>query len=188
MSNSTWNFDPAHSGINFAVRHMVLAKVRGRFGGWSGDLQLDPGDLTRSRVAVEVEAASIDTGVAERDTHLRSPDFFDVERFPSLSFRSTRIEALGESRYQLHGELTIRDVTRNVVFEVEYAGTAVDPWGNERMAFAASTSIRRKDYGLTWNQVLEAGGVLIGDKIDIELDVQAIKTSAVQADLSGALS
>lgn len=181
MSTNGWNFDPAHSGINFTVRHMVFAKVRGKFATWSGDLQFNQADLTRSRVAVEIDATSIDTGVAERDTHLKSPDFLDVEHFPKLSFRSTRLEAAGGERYRLHGELTIRDVTREVVLDTEYAGTAKDPWGNERAAFSASVSINRKDFGLAWNQVLEAGGVLVGDKIDIEIDVQAIKAAPAAA-------
>ena len=106
-SKNNWNFDPAHSGINFSVRHMVFAKVRGKFTGWSGELQLDPAELTKSRIAVEIDAASIDTGVAERDAHLRSADFLDVERFPKLRFRSTRIETLGENRYRIYGELSM---------------------------------------------------------------------------------
>lgn len=182
MSTDTnWNFDPTHSAISFTVRHMVFAKVRGRFASWSGDLKLDTNDLSQSQVSVEIEAASIDTGVADRDTHLRSADFFDVERFPKLSFRSTRIESLGGNRYRIHGELTIRDVTREVALETEYAGTGKDPWGNERAAFTASTSVNRKDFGLAWNQVLETGGVLVGDKVDIELDVQAVNAAASAA-------
>lgn len=180
-TDTNWNFDPTHSAISFTVRHMVFAKVRGRFASWSGNLKLDPNDLSQSQVSVEIDAASIDTGVADRDTHLRSPDFFDVESFPKLSFRSTRVEALGGARYRIHGELTIRDVTREVALETEYAGTGKDPWGNERAAFSASTSVNRKDFGLTWNQALETGGVLVGEKVDIELDVQAVNNTASQA-------
>lgn len=181
METKTWNIDTTHSGINFSVRHMVFAKVRGRFGEWQGTLRLDPRDLTRSRVEVEIDAASIDTGVADRDAHLRSGDFFDVERFPKLRFESTKVEQTGEGRYRLHGNLTIRDVTREVAIDVEHGGQAKDPWGNQRHAFTASTSIDRRDFGLEWNQVLEAGGVLVGEKVDIDLEVQAVEAAASEA-------
>jgi polyisoprenoid-binding protein YceI len=178
METKTWNLDPAHSGINFSVRHMVFAKVRGRFGVWSGKVGLDPEDLTRGNVEVEIDAASIDTGVADRDNHLRSPEFLDVERFPKLRFRSTKVEKAGRDRYRMHGDLTIRDVTREVVLEAEYGGQAKDPWGNQRVAFTATTALDRGDFGLEWNQVLEAGGVLVGERIDIEIEVQAVKADA----------
>ncbi len=181
MAAKTWNIDTAHSGIHFSVRHMVFARVRGRFQGWSGKLELDPADLTRGRVEVEIDAASIDTGVADRDKHLRSPDFLDVERFPRLRFKSTRVEKTGENRYRVHGELTIRDVTREVVRDAEYGGQARDPWGNQRAAFTATTSIDRRDFGLEWNQILEAGGVLVGERVDVEIEVQAVEAAASQA-------
>ncbi|HUH02970.1 MAG TPA: YceI family protein [Kofleriaceae bacterium] len=180
-NTNTWNIDLSHSGIGFAVRHMVFARVRGRFGAFRGALQLDPGDLTRSRVEVEIDARSIDTGVADRDKHLRSPDFFDVESFPTLRFESTAIEAAGGERYRVRGALTIRDVTREVVLEVEYGGQAKDPWGNQRVAFTAKTSVDRGEFGLTWNQVLETGGILVGDRIEIELEVQAVQAAAAAA-------
>src|SRR5688572_803513 len=173
-----WNIDSAHSGINFSIRHMVVAKVRGRFGAFSGNLDLDDADLTRSSLAVTIDASSIDTGVGQRDDHLRSADFFGVEQFPELRFRSKRIEQLGKDEYRVIGDLTIRDVTREVALDVEYGGEGKDPWGNERVAFSAKTAIDRKDFGLRWNQVLEAGGVLVGDKVSIELDVQAVKAAA----------
>ena len=179
--NNNWNIDPAHTGINFSVRHMVVSKVRGRFGKYSGTIKLDDADITRSSVEVNIEASSIDTGVADRDTHLRSPDFFDVEKFPELKFRSHRVERVDATRYRIIGELTIRGVKREVSLDVEYGGRGKDPWGNERVGFVAKTSIDRKDYGLTWNQVLESGGILVGDRIDIDLDVQAVRAAARSA-------
>ena len=181
MTTSQWNIDPVHSGINFSIRHMVVSKVRGRFGTYTGTLELDDADLTRSFVEATIDAASIDTGTAQRDVHLRSADFFDVERYPELRFRSTRIEQVEPSRYRVAGDLTIRDVTRPITLEVEYGGRAKDPWGNERIGFVAKTSIDRKDFGLQWNQVLEAGGVLVGDRVDIELDIQAVNAQARDA-------
>ncbi len=181
MTIQTWNIDPTHSAINFSVRHMVFAKVRGRFGKWNGAIQVDPTDLSRGSVEVEVDAASIDTGVADRDTHLRSADFLNVESFPKLRFKSTRVEKVDGEHLRLTGDLTIGNATREVVLEVEYAGQAKDPWGNTRVAFTATTSIERSSFGLTWNQALEAGGVLVGDRIDIELEVQAVAGSAEAA-------
>ena len=181
MTTNTWNIDAAHSGINFSIRHMVVSKVRGRFAKYSGALSLDDEDLTRSLVEATIDASSIDTGTEQRDAHLRSPDFFDVEKFPELRFRSQRIEKLDGDRYRVVGELTIRDVTREVSLDVEYGGRAKDPWGNERMGFLAKASLDRKDFGLKWNQVLEAGGVLVGDRVEIELEVQAVKAEAARA-------
>lgn len=177
MSTSTWNIDSAHSGIHFSVRHMVVSKVRGRFTKYSAKVQLAD-DLTKSSADVTIEAASIDTGVADRDTHLRSADFLDVEKFPELRFRSKRIEKLDQDRFRLSGELTIRDVTREVALEVEYGGRGKDPWGGERAGFAGKTSIDRKDFGLKWNQALEAGGVLVGDRVDIDIEVELVKAAS----------
>lgn len=174
---TTWNIDATHSTIGFSIRHMVFSKVRGRFLKYTGAIQLDD-DLARSWVEVTIDAASIDTGTAQRDTHLRSADFFDAERFPELRFRSTRVDDLGGGRLRVTGNLTIRDVTRDATLDVEPAGRGLDPWGNERIGFVARTSIDRKDFGLKWNQVLEAGGVLVGDRVDIELDIQAVNTAA----------
>jgi polyisoprenoid-binding protein YceI len=181
MTTNNWNIDTVHSGINFSVRHMVVSKVRGRFGKFSGELAIDDGDLTRSSVNVAIDAASIDTGNAQRDTHLRSADFFDVEAFPELRFRSTRIEQRGDARYAVVGQLTIRDVTREVALDVEFGGRARDPWGNERLGFVATASVDRKEFGLQWNQALETGGVLVGDRIDIELELQGVRAAAKQA-------
>jgi polyisoprenoid-binding protein YceI len=181
MTTSNWSIDATHSGINFSIRHMVVSKVRGRFARYTGTIDIDDGDLTRSVVEATIDASSIDTGTPQRDAHLRSPDFFDVERFPQLRFRSNRIEKLDDARYRLIGALTIRDVTREVSLDVDYGGRAKDPWGNERIGFVVKTAIDRKDFGLGWNQVLEAGGVLVGDRVDIELEVQAVKGAAAQA-------
>jgi polyisoprenoid-binding protein YceI len=178
MNTNGWALDTAHSGIAFSVRHMVVAKVRGRFASWSGNVEIDEADLARSRVEVEIDASSIDTGVAQRDQHLRSKDFLDVEQFPTLRFQSKRIENVRGDRLDVIGDLTLHGVTREVTLAVERGGQAKDPWGNRRAGFSATTSILRSDFGLTWNQALETGGVLVADRIDIELDVQAVQNAA----------
>jgi polyisoprenoid-binding protein YceI len=178
MNTNTWTLDTTHSGIAFSVRHMVVAKVRGRFASWSGTVELDEADVTRSRVEVQVDASSIDTGNAQRDEHLRSADFFDVQQFPSLRFTSRRVEAVSGERLRVVGDLSLHGVTREVTLDVERGGQAKDPWGNRRAGFAATTSILRSDFGLSWNQALETGGLLVGDRIDIELDIQAVQSAA----------
>ncbi len=181
MTTKNWNIDAAHSGIGFSIRHMLVSKVRGRFAKYTGSVQLDEDDLTRSTLDVSIDAASIDTGAPERDVHLRSADFFDVAAFPELRYRSQRIEPLSGDRYRVIGELTIRDVTRVVPLEVEYGGRATDPWGNERAGFVARATLDRKDFGLGWNQVLEAGGVLVGDRVDIDIEVAVVRAAAERA-------
>jgi polyisoprenoid-binding protein YceI len=176
-----FSFDTTHSTIGFAVRHMMFAKVRGRFAAFQGTVSLDPEHLERSRVTVEIEAASIDTGTPDRDRHLRSADFFDVEQFPKLTFESTRIEALGGDRYAVHGRLTIHGVEREITLAAEYGGLGKDPWGNERAMFTASGSLNRSDFGLRWNQALEAGGVLVSERVELELELSAVKASATKA-------
>jgi polyisoprenoid-binding protein YceI len=173
-----WDIDVAHSAIHFHVRHMIISKVHGRFARWAGAIQLDPQDLTRSSVEVTIDAASIDTQVADRDAHLRSADFLDVERYPQLAFRSTRVEKAGGAGYRVTGELTLRGVTREVVLDAEFAGTGKDPWGNERAGFSARTSLDRRDFGLVWNAALEAGGVLVGEKVEISIELEAVKKVA----------
>jgi polyisoprenoid-binding protein YceI len=160
---------------------MVVSKVRGRFAKYTGNVQLDESDLTKSIVDVTIDASSIDTGVGDRDNHLRSPDFFDVAKFPELRFRSKRIEQKDDEHYRLVGDLTIRDVTREIALDVEYGGRAKDPWGNERVGFTAKTTLDRKDFGLAWNQVLETGGILVGDRIDIDVEVEAVRALAQSA-------
>ncbi|HEY3359164.1 MAG TPA: YceI family protein [Polyangia bacterium] len=181
MAHEEWQIDSSHSGIHFSVRHMVVAKVRGQFARWSGTLVAPDGDLGRATVSVVIDATSIDTGVADRDAHLKSADFFDVARYPEITFTGTRVEPLGHDRLRVGGELTIRGVTRPVALEVEVAGRTIDPWGHERAGFAAKTSLERKDFGLTWNQLLEAGGVVVGDRVDIEIDIEAVRQTAAQA-------
>jgi polyisoprenoid-binding protein YceI len=178
---SNWNIDTTHSGINFSIRHLVVSKVRGRFTSYSGVAKIDEDDLTRSVVEANIDAASIDTGTAQRDDHLRSADFFDVEKHPKLRFKSRRIEKRDPTHFRVIGDLVIRDAKREVELEVEYLGRAKDPWGNERIAFSAKTAINRGDFGLEWNQVLEAGGFLVGERVDIELEVQAVKAAAERA-------
>lgn len=181
MTLETWEIDSSHSGIHFSVRHMVIAKVRGKFTRWSGTIQVQDGDLGRGKVEAVIDASSVDTGVVDRDTHLKSPDFLDVATFPEITFRSGRVESQGASALRLAGELILHGVTREVVLEVEHTGRTKDPWGNERIGFTARTAIDRKDFGLSWNQVLEAGGVLVGDRITIEIEVEAVRQTATKA-------
>ena len=174
MATTTWNIDTTHSHVTFSIRHLVISKVRGSFKTYGGQLTLDDAEPRRSSVTVEIDAASIDTAEPKRDEHLRSADFFDAQAFPKLTFRSTGVETEGGSIVRVLGDLSIHGVTRPVSLAVEDLGRAKDPWGNTRAAFTATTSIDRKDFGLRWNQALEAGGVLVGDKVDISLDIQAI--------------
>lgn len=176
MSTQTWNIDPAHSSVHFTVRHMVIAKVRGSFGKFSGSLTLDGADLAQGRLTAKVDVASIDTAEEKRDAHLKSADFFDVARFPEMTFTSTRVEGQGE-RFKVVGDLSLHGVTKPVSLEVERNGAGKDPWGNERVGFSAKGSLNRTDYGLKWNQALEAGGVLVGEKVEIEIEVSAVKAA-----------
>jgi polyisoprenoid-binding protein YceI len=181
MPLEKWEIDGSHSSVHFSVRHLVVAKVRGQFVRWSGSVVAPDGDLTNGSVNVVIDATSIDTCVADRDKHLKSPDFLDVAQFPELTFRSRHVDMHGEERMRVVGDLTIRGTTRGVVLDVEYTGRAKDPWGNERAAFSAKTSLDRKDFGLGWNQVLEAGLLLVGDRIDIEIDIEAVKQTVAKA-------
>ena len=173
MAHTKWTIDASHSSIHFIARHMVITKVRGAFKAFSGTIDLDEADMTRSSVEVSIDASSIDTAEPKRDGHLKSADFFDVEKFPTLAFKSKSATKNGDA-YQVAGDLTIHGVTREVILAAEFEGRGKDPWGGERLAFAAKTSVNREDFGLKWNQVLEAGGLLVSNKIDIELEVQAV--------------
>lgn len=175
MSQTEYSFDTSHSHVAFTVRHMVFSKVRGEFTKWSGSAKLDESDLSKSSIDVSVDVASIDTHEEKRDAHLKSADFFDVENHPQMTFRGTSVETRGKGKLALAGDLTIRGTTRAVTLEVEELGRGKDPWGNERVGFSARTSINRNDFGLKWNQVLEAGGVLVGEKVEIEIDVELTK-------------
>jgi len=174
---TTFQIDTTHSSIGFSIRHLVIAKVRGRFAKFSGKIELDDSDVTRSSVTAEIDASSISTNDDNRDGHLRSADFLDVEKFPAMTFASKQIEKSGDD-LKLSGALTIHGVTKDVVLEVEQLGALKDPWGNQRVAFAAHTTINRQDFGLKWNQILDAGGVALGDKLEITIDVQAVKAGA----------
>jgi polyisoprenoid-binding protein YceI len=181
MAQQNWQVDGNHSAVNLTVRHMVISKVRGHFGKWNAKLALDTADLSRSSVEVEIEAASIATGVADRDAHLRSADFLDAQKYPTLTYRSRKVEVLAKDRLRIVGDLTIRGVTREIPLDVEVGGQGKDPWGNVRVGFSATASLNRKDFGLTWNQALETGGVLVADRVDIEIELEAIQQAATQA-------
>lgn len=169
---TAWTIDAAHSEVGFAVKHLMISTVRGRFGAVSGTVEFPEGDYSDARADVTIDATSIDTREDKRDAHLRSADFFDVEKFPTLTFKSRRVQALKGDAFQLVGDLTIRDITREVVLDVAVEGFQKDPWGNQKAGFSASTRVSRKEFGLTWNQALETGGLLVGDDIKISLEVQ----------------
>jgi polyisoprenoid-binding protein YceI len=166
--------------FQFTVRHLVIAKVRGQFSRWTGRITAPGTDFRRARLEVVIDAASLDTGVADRDAHLRSADFFDVERHPEITFTSTDVARTASDRLRLTGDLTMKGVTREVVLDVEELGTAKDPWGIERAAFSATTAVDRRAFGLTWNQVLETGGVMVGDRIDISIEIEAVRQAATK--------
>lgn len=175
-TTTTWNIDPVHSNAEFKVRHMMISNVKGEFKGVTGTLKLDGADLTKSGVEVSIEGATVSTGDAQRDAHLKSADFFDVEKFPTLTFKSNRVSKNKGGVLTVAGDLAIHGVTRNVVLEVEGPSAPMkDPWGNTRIGVSATTRINRKDFGLTWNAALETGGILVGDDVAITLDIQFIK-------------
>ena len=171
----SWQLDKAHSSINFSVRHMMISTVRGRFEDFEGAFEVNEADPTRSKIAVEIQAASINTKESQRDGHLKSPDFFDVEKYPTITFKSKRVEKADDQHIRLVGDLTIKDVTKEVVLNVEYAGQAKSPWGTVNAGFTAQTKISRKEWGLTWNVALETGGVLVGDEITISIELEIIQ-------------
>jgi polyisoprenoid-binding protein YceI len=173
---STWNLDPVHSVAEFKVKHMMISNVKGQFTKLSGVLTFDEGNISNSRVEASIDASSITTRDADRDAHLKSGDFFDIEKFPTLNFQSTSVKRTGGDELAVTGNLTIHGVTREAVFEVEGPTTpGKDPWGNTRVGLSAVTKINRKDFGLTWNSALETGGILVGDEVTITLDVQFVK-------------
>ncbi|HEY0971941.1 MAG TPA: YceI family protein [Gemmatimonadales bacterium] len=175
---TTWTIDASHSAAEFSAKHMMITTVKGRIADISGTVTIDEARPERSSAEVELATASIDTRAEQRDQHLRSADFLDVENFPTITFRSTRIDGAsakeGES-FRVVGDLTIRGVTREVVLDATYEGRGMDPWGGERVSFSAATKIDRRDFGLTWNAALEAGGVLVSNDIRISLEVQAVR-------------
>ncbi|MGW0464366.1 YceI family protein [Streptomyces sp. NPDC003027] len=173
-----YTIDPAHSSIGFTVRHAMVTNVRGSFAEHEGTLTLDGSNPGASSASIDVKIASIDTGIADRDGHLRGGDFFDAERFPLMSFRSTRAEQLGGDLYRVTGDLTIKDVTRPLSIDLEFNGAATDVYGNERVGFEGSAEILRSDWGLTWNAALETGGVMVSDKVKLNFDISAIRNAA----------
>lgn len=180
-----WTIDAAHSEIQFSAKHMMIATVRGKFAQFSGTIEADDQNPAAAQVQVEIEAASIDTGNEQRDAHLRSADFLNVEQYPSITFKSTKVERVNGEQGRLYGELTIRDVTKPVVLEVEYAGMAKSPWGTTSAGFSAHTKINRKDWGLNWNVALETGGWLVSDEIKVAIEVELVRQpveAAVEAE------
>lgn len=177
----TWQIDSVHSHIYFTARHMMISKVRGQFESFSGTVNYNEENPTRTTVDIHIDAASLNTKEAQRDGHLKSPDFLDVANYPVVRFQSTKVEQTSDDSGKLYGNLTIRDITKPVVLDVEYAGQAQSPWGTVSAGFSASTSINRKDWGLNWNQALETGGVLVGDKIQIEIELELVKVAELEA-------
>jgi polyisoprenoid-binding protein YceI len=174
----TYTIDPAHTSVEFAVRHMMISTVKGRFGEVVGTLEIP--EQGPPQLVATIQSGSIDTRSEQRDAHLRSPDFFDVERFPVLHFRSTSVERVSDG-FTVVGDLTIRDVTRPVTLHVTEEGAGVDPWGNEKAGYTATTKFNRSDFGLSWNAALETGGVLVSDEVRVALDVQLVKQATVKA-------
>jgi polyisoprenoid-binding protein YceI len=175
-STTTWNIDPTHSVAEFKVKHMMIAHVKGHFSRVSGVLTLNESDLDKSRIEASIDAGSLATRDAQRDAHLRSADFLDVEKFPTLSFKSEHIRIVRDGELAVEGDLTIHGVTRKVVFTVEGPTPPTkDPWGNTRVAISGTTKINRKDFGLTWNAALESGGILVGEEITITIEVEFVK-------------
>jgi polyisoprenoid-binding protein YceI len=173
-----YTVDVAHSRIGFVARHAMVTKVRGSFNEFEGGGYFDAADPSRSKLQVTIKAASIDTRNADRDAHLRSNDFFDMDNYPEIGFVSTSVEALDDSTYRVTGDLTIKGVTRSVTIDFETTGTAIDPWGNQRLGLEGKATVNRKDWGVSFNAPLEAGGVLVSEKVSLEFDVSAIKNTA----------
>ena len=173
---TTWNIDPVHSTAQFKVKHMMISNVKGEFTTITGKLELNGSDINKSRVEASIDAGSINTREAQRDAHLKSADFLDVEKFPALTFKSTRISKMSMDEISVEGDLSIHGVTRSVVFDVEGPSAPIkDPWGNTRIGISAKTTINRKDFGLTWNAALETGGIVVGEEVHITLDVEFVK-------------
>jgi polyisoprenoid-binding protein YceI len=177
----SWQIDNAHSQVQFSVRHMMISNARGRFENFSGTVQFDDANPTNSSVEVQIEAASINTREPNRDNHLRSPDFLDVAQFPNITFKSTRLEKVDDQNGRITGDLTIRGVSHPVVLEVEYAGQS-KMWGRVSAGFSATAKFNRKDWGLVWNQTLESGGLLVGDQIQVSIELEIVQVPETVAD------
>jgi polyisoprenoid-binding protein YceI len=175
---ATWTIDPAHTEIGFAVRHLMLSTVRGRFGAVTGTVTVDEKNPKAAQVDVTIDVTSVDTRQEMRDNHLRSPDFFDVAKYQTMHFVSKRIEGDVTKKFRVVGDLTIKDRTREVTLDVTLEGRAIDPWGNDRVGFSATGKLNRADFGLTWNQALETGGVVVGDEIKLSIDAELVRQKA----------
>jgi polyisoprenoid-binding protein YceI len=175
MALEKWNFDTQHSSIGFKVRHMMVSKVRGRFTKWSGHLEIDEANPGASKIDVEIDMTSIDTQEPQRDAHLRTGDFFEVEKFPTITFKKTGAERVSGDKFKLTGDLTIRGVTKPITLEIEHNGRATHPQMGEKIGYSAHGSLSRKEFGLVYNMALEAGGVVISDNVDLELEIEATK-------------
>jgi polyisoprenoid-binding protein YceI len=187
MALVKWELDHAHSSVDFTVRHLLVSKVRGRFTKWTGELNIDEQDLTRSRVDVEIDVASVDTHEAQRDAHLRSGDFFEADKHPRIVFKSKRVEEKGKDHLAVTGDLTIRGATHEVVLDVERGGViAKDPWGKRRAGFTATAKINRKDFGVNFNQVLDQGGLALGEEVAITIEIEATTAASGTADVARA--
>ena len=189
MDTSTWAIDPAHTSVEFAVKHMMFTTVRGRFKSFSGTIRVNEQNPDKSGAEVTIDAASIDTGVSDRDAHLRSADFLDVENHPEITFRSTRVDGAHKKegdRFKIAGELEIRGKSMPVTLDVTFEGLGKDPWGKQRAGFSARTEIDRREWDLRWNQALETGGVLVGHSVKIEIEAQAVKQEATDQTLAAA--
>lgn len=175
MSKIKWNLDPAHSEVTFKVKHMMITNVSGSFNDFSVEAETEGEDFTKSTVSFTTKATSVNTNSEQRDGHLRSPEFFDTEKFPEIKFKATSYEKVSGEDYKLKGDLTIKDVTKNITLDVEYGGIQKDPWGNMKAGFTITGKINRKDFGLTWNAALETGGVMVSDDVKINCEIQLVK-------------
>ncbi len=175
MSKTTWNLDPSHSEVAFKVKHMMITNVSGSLTDFSVSASTEGDDFSNSDVTFTAKSASMTTGAEQRDAHLQSAEFFDVEKFPNITFKATKLEKIDNENHKIHGDLTIKDVTKNVTFDAEYGGIQKDPWGNIKTGFSVSGKINRKDFGLNWNAALETGGVMVSDDVRIAAEIQLVK-------------
>jgi polyisoprenoid-binding protein YceI len=180
MAADRWNIDPAHTNVEFAVRHLMISTVKGRFSDVSGHATADESDLSGLKLEVTIKAASIDTRQPDRDAHLKSPDFFDVEKYPTIVFKGSHIKGDHMSEFELHGNLTMHGVTKPIQLDVTAEGRGKDPWGGERMGYSAKGKIDRRDFGLNWNQALETGGIAVGHDVKLSIDLELVKAPAEQ--------
>ena len=170
-----YEIDPSHSTVGFKIRHLAISSVPGRFADFSGTIEFDPKQIDKSHADASIAIKSINTDNNKRDDHLRGADFFDEAKHPAITFKTTKVEPVSESTFKATGDLSMHGVTKPVTLDVEYTGSATDPWGNKRIGFAATTSLSRKDFGITWNKALDAGGVVLGDEVKVTLEIEGIE-------------